>query len=50
MIEYTESIIETTSIFLITIINKNLIISFILGRPKDFAVQVEYYKLDYLRE
>ena len=42
--------IETINIFLITIINKSLLISFILNGPEDFAIEVENYKLDYLQD
>ena len=40
--------VETVSIFLITIINKNLLILFIFNGPKDFAIEFENYRLDYL--
>lgn len=36
-------------IFLITIINKSLIISFIFSRLENLAVEIENYKLDYLQ-
>lgn len=41
--------VETISLFLTTIINKNLLISFILNRIENFVVKVENYKLDYLQ-
>lgn len=42
--------VETISIFLITIINKSLIISFILNKLEDFVVEVENNRLDYLQD
>lgn len=42
--------VETISIFLITIINQSLIISFILSKLEDFAVEVENNRLDYLQD
>ena len=42
--------VETVSIFLTIIINESLPISFILSGPKDFAVEVENYRLDYLQD
>ena len=42
--------VQTISIFLITIMNKNLLISFILSQLEDFAVEVENYRLDYLQD
>ncbi len=44
------SIVETVGIFLTTIINKSLLVSFILSGPEDFAVEVKNYKLDYLQD
>ncbi len=41
--------IKTISIFLITIINKSLLISFIFSRLKDFAFEVKNYRHDYLQ-
>lgn len=40
--------LEIVSIFVTTIINKNLLISFILSKSEDFAVEIENYSLDYL--
>ena len=45
-----QSIVQTVSIFLTTIINKNLFISFIPSGLENFAVEVENYKLDYLQD
>ena len=45
-----QSMVETVSIFVITIINKNLLISFILSGLEDFAIEVENYRLDYLQD
>ncbi len=42
--------VETVSIFLTTIINKYLLISFILSGPENFAVEIEIYKFDYLQD
>ena len=42
--------VETVSIFIITIINKNLLILFILGKLENFVVGVENYKFDYLQD
>ena len=42
--------VETVSIFVTTIINESLLISFILSGPEDFAVEVENYRLDYLQD
>lgn len=41
--------VKTLSIFVITIINKSLLILFIPSRSEDFAVKVENYKSDYLQ-
>lgn len=43
-------IVETVSIFVTIIINKNLLISFILNRSKDFAIAIENYKINYLQD
>ena len=42
--------IEIISIFLTTIINKSLFISFILSKPEDFAVEIENHRFDYLQD
>lgn len=42
--------IKTINIFVITIINKSLLISFILSRQENFTVEIENYKLDYLQD
>lgn len=42
--------VGTISIFVITIINESLLISFILNGPEDFVVKVENYRLDYLQD
>ena len=42
--------VKTVNIFLTTIINKSLLISFMLSGPEDFAVEVENYRLDYLQD
>lgn len=39
---------ETVSIFVITIINKGLLILFIFNGLENFAVEVKNYKHDYL--
>lgn len=44
------SMVETVNIFVTIIINKSLLISFILGESKDFIVKVENYRLDYLQD
>lgn len=41
--------IETINIFIITIINKILLIWFIFNWLKDFAVEIKNYKLNYLQ-
>lgn len=45
---HTQSKVKIVSIFITIIINKGLFISFIFSKPKDFLVEVENYKLDYL--
>lgn len=42
--------IKTISIFLTTITNKSLLISFILSGPRDFTVEVKNYRPDYLQD
>ena len=42
--------VQIVSIFLTTIINKSLLISFILSESKDFAVEIENYRLGYLQD
>ncbi len=42
--------VETVNIFLTTIINENLLISFIFSRLEDFVVEFENYRLDYLQD
>lgn len=42
--------VETVNIFVITIMNKSILISFIFTRPEDFAVEVENYRLNYLQD
>lgn len=41
--------VKTLGIFVITIINKSLLILFISSRPEDFVVKVENYRPDYLQ-
>lgn len=45
-----QSMVETVSIFLTIIINKSVLISFILCKLKNFAVEVENYRLNYLQD
>lgn len=42
--------VEIINIFLTIIINKNLLISFIFSGPKNFAVEIKNYRIDYLQD
>lgn len=42
--------VETVSMFLTTIINESLLVSFILSTSEDFAIEVKNYRPDYLQD